>query len=229
MPDQQLFAPRLEILPGPQRRLWDDLRGVPEEFTLFGGTAIALHLGHRESVDFDFFGRSRFDPDDLLRRLPFVDGGEVVQRQSDTLTLRIDRGGAVLVSFMAAPYLGSVEAPVVAPDINLKIASLTDLAGMKADVVQKRAEAKDYIDIDALIAAGIELPVALAAAAAVQGPAFNPQITMKALSYFDDGDLGSLPSDMKRRLQDAVRGVDLNSLPVLEPYRRFKSGGEASQ
>jgi hypothetical protein len=35
---------------------------VPAEFTLYGGTAIALHLGHRHSADFDFFGSRPFDP-----------------------------------------------------------------------------------------------------------------------------------------------------------------------
>ena len=39
------FAPRLDILPPPQRRLWDELAAVPGEFVLYGGTALALHLG----------------------------------------------------------------------------------------------------------------------------------------------------------------------------------------
>ena len=56
------FLPRLDILPNPQRRLWDELAAVPVEFALYGGTAIALHLGHRHSVDFDFFGNRPFDP-----------------------------------------------------------------------------------------------------------------------------------------------------------------------
>ena len=53
------FIPRLDILPEPQRRLWDELATVPAEFVLYGGTAIALHLGHRQSEDFDFFGPTR--------------------------------------------------------------------------------------------------------------------------------------------------------------------------
>ena len=53
------FAPRLDVLPEPQQRLWYKLGGIPAEFALYGGTAIALHLGHRQSVDFDFFGTGR--------------------------------------------------------------------------------------------------------------------------------------------------------------------------
>ena len=41
------FAPRLDILSPPQRRLWDELVAVPREFVLYDGTALALHLGHR--------------------------------------------------------------------------------------------------------------------------------------------------------------------------------------
>ena len=52
MTKQNLY---LTILPSAQRRLWDELRDVPETFILYGGTAIALQIGHRHSVDFDFF------------------------------------------------------------------------------------------------------------------------------------------------------------------------------
>jgi len=46
----QYFIPRLGILPPPQRRLWDELGEVPSQFVLYEGTALALYLGHRESV-----------------------------------------------------------------------------------------------------------------------------------------------------------------------------------
>ncbi len=65
------FIPRLDILPLPQRRLWAELSAVPPEFVLYDGTALALHLGHRESVDFDFFGNRPLD----LDCLPALDGG----------------------------------------------------------------------------------------------------------------------------------------------------------
>jgi hypothetical protein len=52
------FSPRTDILPAAQLRLWRELSAVPDEFVLYGGTAIALHLGHRTSVDF-FFATGR--------------------------------------------------------------------------------------------------------------------------------------------------------------------------
>jgi hypothetical protein len=111
--------------------------------------------------------------------------------------------------------------PLVSDDNGLKIASLLDLAGTKASVVQLRAEAKDYIDLDTLITkGGITLPMALAAGQALYGVSFNPQITLKSLSYFDDGDLRSLPEESKMRLVAAARDVDLDQLPVLSQVVR---------
>lgn len=56
----ELFAPRLDILPPSQRRLWDELKSTPRSFILYGGTALALGLGHRASEDFDFFATDTF-------------------------------------------------------------------------------------------------------------------------------------------------------------------------
>ena len=46
---------QLHCLPAAQRRLWNELGNVPPEFVLCGGTALALLLGHRRSIDYDFF------------------------------------------------------------------------------------------------------------------------------------------------------------------------------
>ena len=62
----------------------------------------------------------------------------------------------------------------------------------------------------------IGLPTALAAAQKLYGPAFNPQITLKALSYFDDGNLRDLPDRTQRRLVAAAREVDLDHLPAVD-------------
>lgn len=91
---------------------------------------------------------------------------------------------------------------------------------MKAAVVQQRAEAKDYLDMDALMEwAGVDLPHALAAVRAIYGSSFNPQITLKALSYFGDGNLPSLTKDIQERLAEAARRVDLQSLPTVRTQR----------
>ena len=166
------FQPQLGILPAPQRRLWDELGAVPGEFVLYGGTALALHLGHRQSMDFDFFGDRAFDPAKLSAAVPFLSGATITQQEPNTLSVTIERGGPVKVSFFGVPGIPRLRPPHVAPDNGLQIASLLDLAGTKAAVVQQRAEAKDYRDIDALLQDGrMDLPTALASARAKIGRA----------------------------------------------------------
>jgi hypothetical protein len=210
------FSPRLDILPPPQRRLWEELAAMPSEFVLYGGTAVALHLGHRQSVDFDFFGNRSLDPTLLMPAIPFLAGATVTQREPNTLSCLVDRGGPVKLSFFGLPGIPRLSPPLIAPDNGLQVASLLDLAGMKASVVQMRAEAKDYLDIDAILTEGrIDLPMALASARAIYGPPFNPLATLKALSYFDDGTVRRLPQQVRDRLTRAVRAVDLARLPVI--------------
>lgn len=95
---------------------------------------------------------------------------------------------------------------------------------MKASVVQMRPEAKDYVDIDAMLADGqVDLPTAPASARAIYGSQFNPQITLKALCYFDDGDLPRLPRALKDRLARAVSLVDLDRLPIVTARREDRT------
>ncbi len=213
-----MFEPRLDVLPAPQRAFWPELALTPEHFTLYGGTALALRLGHRVSADFDFFSNQAFDPDQLARSIPYLAQAERVQVDANTLTCRVECGGPVLVSFFGTLGLGQAAPREQTRGLLLHVASLLDLAGTKAAVEQKRAEEKDYIDNDALIGNGVELPRALAAGTVIYGPNFNPLITLKALSFFDD--VPGLPQDVRERLKVAVAAVDVAHLPVLTPYRR---------
>jgi hypothetical protein len=220
------FKPNLTIMPPPQLQLWPELDTTPEQFTLYGGTALALHLGHRASVDFDFFSNQPFDPDELVPAIPYLKGAERVQVAANTLKCRIERNGPVLVSFFGGLGLGQVAPRDQVEGKRLYVASLLDIAGTKVAVVQKRAEVKDYLDIDALLRHGIELPTALAAGRIVYGRSFNPMITLKALSFF--ADLPTLPAEVQRRLSAAVDAVDAASLPVLTPYiKRTDENGHA--
>lgn len=208
----------LEILPAAQKDLWNDLRQVPAQFVLYGGTAVALQLGHRQSLDFDFFCSCPFNGPQLQDSVPFLHDAVTVNQAPNTLICRVNRGGPVMVSFMAAPTLRQVHSPTNAPDNGCRLASLLDLAGTKASVVRQRAEAKDYIDIDALLQSGLSLSTILAAARLIFGERYDGQSTLKALSYFGDGDLQTLGLEIRRRLSDAVKGVDLDRLPLLSQH-----------
>ena len=105
------------------------------------------------------------------------------------------------------PYLLETERVQV---VRLNFDVPCPLAGTKAAVLQKRADVKDYLDIDALLQNGIALPKLLAAGTVVYGRKFNPLITLKALSYFED--LPALPQDVRARLMTAVAAVDVSKL-----------------
>lgn len=218
-----VFTPNLLTLSLPQRALWPELASTPERFTLYGGTALALRLGHRASVDFDFFSNAPCNPDELARTLPYLKGAERVQVAPNTLTCRVERDGPILVSFFGELGLGQVAAREQVQGITLYVASLLDLAGTKVAVVQQRAEAKDYLDIDGLLQHGITLPTALAAGTVVYGRGFNPLITLKALSYFDD--VPTLAAAVRARLRAAVAAVDVTKLPILTPYAERPDDG----
>ena len=215
-----MFTPKLDILPAAQLTLWPELVATPEEFTLYGGTAIALRLGHRSSVDFDFFSTQPFAPEALMSSVPYLAGGTVRQMAPNTLTATVDRGGAVLLSFFGRLGLGQVAPAERASGPRFATASLLDLSGFKAAVIYQRAELKDYLDIHALLTKGdIPLAVMLAAAGVIYGREFNPLVSLKAISYHDDPALAGLSPGIRRDLIAAVRQVNVTSLPVLDPVR----------
>jgi len=215
------FEPRVDILPVAQRRFWPELSETPEAFTLHGGTAIGLRLGHRPSVDFDFFASAPFAPDDLMRKLPYLRGATVRQSAPNTLTVTIERGGPVQVSFFGGLDLGQVAPADEAVGPKIRVASLIDLAGFKVAVVAQRAELKDYVDVHALLTKGrIPLADMLAAAKVIYGAQFNPLLALKALAYHDDRALTELSTDMRRDLITAIEATDPQRLPTLAAVRR---------
>ena len=200
------FVPKLECLPAGQRALWPELARVPSGlgFVLYGGTGLALRLGHRQSADFDFFTSESFSPRSLVQEVPWLPDAEPLQASPNTLTVLVRRGGPVRVAFFGGLHLGRVAEPQPTADGVVRVASLLDLAGTKAAVIQQRAEKKDYLDLAALLQAGISLEQAVGAAAALYRQQFNPMITLKALAYFGDGDLSSLAEETRTFLSQAA-------------------------
>lgn len=224
---KELFRPHLDILPKAQRTLWAEFVDVPADFILYGGTAVALHLGHRQSVDFDFFAKKGFNPLELATQLPFLRNAVITQSEPNTLGAVVDRGGSVKLSFFGVPKIPQLAEPCLTQDIHLKVADILDLAGTKVAVVQQRAEKKDYLDIDAILESGkVGLATALAAGKAIYGQAFNPESTLKALCYFDDGNVKTLDDEIRRRLVKAVKQVDLDKLPIIKPTRPDKANNK---
>jgi Nucleotidyl transferase AbiEii toxin, Type IV TA system len=205
------------VLPPAQRRLWPELADTPPEFTLYGGTAIALRLGHRPSIDFDWFAIEPFAPNDLMEKVPYLKGAAVRQSSSNTLTVTVNRDEPVQLSFFGGLDLGQVAEADIAAGPQVKVGSLIDLAGFKAAVVTQRAELRDYIDVHALLTmANISLAEMLAAGLIIYGDQFSPLLSLKALAYHDDV---ALPANVRRDLTAAVAATDPRRLPVLHAVR----------
>lgn len=210
--------PHLDSLPAPQRALWPDLAAIPSRCVLYGGTAVALHLGHRTSVDFDFFSNQPFDPTEFKASLPLLRAGETLQSTANTLTVLVDRNGPVKLSFFGGLTFGRVAEPLATPDGVLLAASPLDLLASKLKTLLARAEARDYADLAALLRAGQDLAHGLAACRTLFGADFPVAAAVRGLSYFDD--LGeNLTHRDQQTLMDAVRTLphDLPEVPLASP------------
>jgi len=182
---------------------------------LYGGTALALRLGHRQSEDFDFFSNQAFRPTALRERIPYLKDAEMTQFQDNTLTAIVDRKGPVKLSFFGSLGIKRAQDPDVVEENGVQIASLVDLLASKLKTVQLRAQAKDYRDILGTLDAGLSLDLGLAAARAIYGKEFNGALTLKALTFFEDGDLPSIAPETRKRLLEAATSVNLKELPFV--------------
>ncbi len=189
---KDIFVPRLEILPPAQRSLLEQLAPARSlGFVLYCGTAIALRLGHRPSVDFDFFTEKPLDHDAIRAAFPFMNSSTLLQQDHDSMHVLVSfeqLQAHVKLSFFGSITFGRAGDPQIMDDGVLEVASLLDLMATKLKVILQRAEAKDYRDIAAMLAAGFPLIRGLGAARTMYGSAFQPSESLKAMVYFGDGD-----------------------------------------
>ena len=201
-----MLEPHLHILPEAQQKLWPLLAPCKDMgFCLYGGTAIALYLGHRISVDFDFFSRQPLDEakeKHLLENLPFLVNAKVLQKDINTRTYSTPEG--VVLSFFGNIDIGRVGEPSLTNDGILELASLKDLMGTKLSVLLRRVESKDYRDIAAMLRSGMELHDGLSYALALY-PQFPPAECIRAMTFFDSPELQTLPKEDKETLVNAAR------------------------
>jgi hypothetical protein len=199
----QRLEPKLGVLPPAQKEIWTSLAPASQlNFVLYGGTAIALHLGHRESLDFDFFRSEPLDKDQIRAAFGFINRAAILQDTPDTLVVVAEMpSGPVKVSFFGGIGFGRVNDPLRTRDDILLVASLDDLMATKLKATQDRAEAKDYRDIAEMISAGVSLPAGLSAFRAMF--AGEPAQVLRALGFFGDGDLNTLGSVDQALLRNA--------------------------
>ena len=122
------------------------LQRMPElvNMRLVGGTALALHLGHRKSIDLDLFGN--FDPTVSYRKILSDAGYSTEGSESGTVqSLRVENVKVDLVNY-PYPWIDDV---LVEGDVRL--AGLKDIVAMKLSAVANRGRKKDFIDIARLL------------------------------------------------------------------------------
>ncbi|MCF7945991.1 MAG: nucleotidyl transferase AbiEii/AbiGii toxin family protein [Spirochaetia bacterium] len=202
------FKAQLDILPPSQHILWPQLSAINREFVLYGGTALALRLGHRQSVDFDFFTHRELDPDKILSTLPFLKNGIVLQSERNSYTFQVPvKDNFVKISFFGTISFGRIQNPEWTHDRVLLVASAEDLLATKLKVIMQRIETKDYQDVAALIKTGNSLSEGLEGAQILFGNTFSPVDCLRALEYFEDPLLDDLGQNDRKVLKKAVQDI----------------------
>ncbi len=209
----------VEILPGPQRAFWDDEIGLlPRGWVLYGGTAIALQLGHRQSLDFDFFSSAPLDRAALRQSSAAVATARTIQDEPNTLTVIAEKAGQpTKLSFFGGIGFGRVGEPLRTPQ-KVPVASLLDLFGTKLATITQRIEARDYIDIAAILASGLGINQGIGALLALYGDQASGLQSIKTMAWFKDGGLEAiLAPAVKQRLIVAAQEFDTQTraLPLL--------------
>ncbi len=208
-----------DILPSEQKIVLPQLKPTRKlGFVLYGGTAIALQLGHRESVDFDFFSDRELDEGKLRKSMPMLQNAETTQRASNTwsLNLKPKTGGrSVKLSFFGGLGFGRIGKPIPTDNQELTMASLDDLLGHKLKVLFDRVEAKDYIDIAAMLRNGQKIEDGLGAASALF-KSFPAMDSLRAMTYFEGGDLKRLTKNDRTVLtKSAAQAGNANPAKIL--------------
>ena len=143
---------------------------------------VALYLGHRDSIDFDFFTAKDFNSQSLMEELKTIFQGSHIEEkmsQNNTLTLKID---GVDMSFFKINE-NQIEPPRNTEYINM--ASLTDIGCMKLSALLGRSILKDYIDLYAICKMFISLD-RLLEKAKLKYPTVNSGAFVRALGYYGD-------------------------------------------
>jgi len=153
------------------------------EFYLVGGTAIALHLGHRRSIDFDLFKNKPINPKRILET---ISGFEypyfVTRRVTEQLNLNIKD-----VKFTFFQYPFEIEATEKLNDI-LRLPKLLDLAAMKAYALGRRSKWKDYVDLYFILKEHYTIKQISDRTTDIFGQLFSEKLFRAQLCYFDDID-----------------------------------------
>lgn len=172
-----------EVLSKKQLGFFPFLKTFSSDFCLVGGTAIALQVGHRQSIDFDLFSFSKINRISLQKKITkFGKIQGVFVDNKDEYTVLVD---GIKVTFLYYPFkfasvknIGNI---INSPD-------LITLAALKAYALGRRSKWKDYVDLYFIFKSGVSLKKIIIRANKIFGNNFNEKIFRTQLSYFSDID-----------------------------------------
>lgn len=204
------------ILPKEQLELYPNLKYFTElGFILFGGTAVALQLGHRQSIDFDFFTSQ--DISHLhsnlsqIKQLDNIEVGEILQKSENTLIFKTPKN--VQISLFGTIDFVNLANTIKSDDGILELADLKALLITKLKATCDRAKYKDYFDIVKILQTEkVTLEEGLKGVYSYFGDNFPLIQIAKGLTYFEDGDLYRLSEEDRKFLQDITNKLDYSKL-----------------
>lgn len=172
-----------EILTEIQSKLLSIVKLFSKKFGLVGGTAIALHLGHRESLDFDLFSFDGFNNYSIKKTITkSVDIDATLVNKKGEYTFLIQ---GVKFTFFQFPY--KINFSESLGDI-VKLPDILTLAAMKAFALGRRAKWKDYVDLYFILKEHHTVSEITIKGMEIFGKEFNEKIFRTQLAYFEDID-----------------------------------------
>lgn len=167
--------------------LLKQIMGLPvaNGFDLAGGTALALQIGHRISVDLDFFGAKNLNSEEILNALTEIDQPSILSQSKNILILNVS---GVKVDFVNYQY------PLLSPANEIegiRLLSLLDIAAMKLAAIAGRGKKRDFFDLYFLSKHySLEQLIASYNKKFSDGSEF---MIIKSLVYFEDAEMDADP------------------------------------
>jgi hypothetical protein len=171
-------------------QIFSDLR-------LVGGTALALQIGHRKSIDLDLFGTLTADEIEVSNQLARI-GSVTILRKSENINIFLING--IKVDIVKYPYKWLAE-PLI--ESNLTIADMRDIAAMKLAAITGRGTKKDFIDLYFLLKHfSLKQLLDFYSKKYNDGSAF---LVLKSLSYFEDAESDENPMMLKSENWESMK------------------------
>lgn len=162
-----------------------------QDFYLAGGTALAIEIGHRISVDLDFFSRDNFDTKKIIRGLSALGRLSVNEEYEGTVNAVL---GGIKISFLHYPYKQLYE---FLKFDSIKLADKRDIAAMKIDAVSSRGSKKDFVDIYFLLKIYSLNELIGFFEKKYASVKYNKTHIIKSLTFFEDAENEPLPKMIK--------------------------------